>query len=112
MGKVTGDLMGAQLCVQYMCMHIKSLTAFESGCHPNLETNMPDGITTVRISLKKEQHNLSGFLTLVQNHQPETNIKHSRTAILSQRTIHGRVMHSKVIVPGMKTGHKRRGARR
>lgn len=25
---------------------------------------MPDGVTTVRTSLKKKQHNLGGFLTL------------------------------------------------
>lgn len=52
--------MGSQLCVQYLCMH-----SLESGCHPSLGTNMPDGVTRVRASLKKKQHNLGGFLTLV-----------------------------------------------
>lgn len=42
--------MGAQLCMQYLCMH-----SLESGCHPSLGTNMPDGVTRVRASLKKKQ---------------------------------------------------------
>lgn len=54
--------MGAQLCVQYLCMH-----SLESGCHPSLGTNMPDDVTRMRASLKKKQHNLGGLLTLVQD---------------------------------------------
>lgn len=70
--------MGAQLCVQYLCMH-----SLESGCHPSLGTNMPDGVTRVRASLKKKQPNLGGILTLVQDCPPEAIIKQSRAASLS-----------------------------
>lgn len=72
--------MGAQL---YMCMHARPLPALESGCHPSLGTNMPDGVTTVRTSFKKKQHNLGGFLTLVQDCWPEAILKQSRAARLS-----------------------------
>lgn len=65
--------MGAQICV--WCVHMRSLIALEHQYHLSLVTDMSDGITIAKPTLKMKQYVLGSFLVLIQNCQSETGNK-------------------------------------